>query len=173
VGSWAGVVWLDQRYSNLLVSLARMRRQPSRVVDVVAAYGLRGDEHPPAALFLAVCLVCPPQSSKGSCMRYVRQGEGRRCRDRSLVVAPMPWLHISLLAHLDYLTVRLSVLLKRAPQRSVLMPPPSGGIFGCRGGSLVVRTTANSNDTPGSWPGLAEERVRLAILASAVTTLSR
>lgn len=35
------------------------------------------------------------------------------------------------------------------------------GIFGCRGGSLVVRTTANSNDTPGSWPGLAQ-RVRLA-----------
>lgn len=65
VGSWAGVVWLDQHYSNLLVSLARMRRRPSRVVDVVAAYG---GEHPPAGLFLAVCLVCQPQSSKGSCM---------------------------------------------------------------------------------------------------------
>lgn len=54
-------------------------------------------------------------------MRYVRQGEGRRCRDRSLVVAPMRWLHISLLARLDYLTVYLSVLLKRATQRSLLL----------------------------------------------------
>ena len=85
---------------------------------MVAAYG---GEHPPARLFLAVNLVCPPQSSKGSCMRYVRQGEGRRCRDRSLVVAPMRWLHISLLARLDYLTVYLSVLLKWATQRSLLL----------------------------------------------------
>lgn len=67
------MVWLDQHYSTLLalasslflVSLARMRRRPSRVVDVVAAYG---GEHPPAGLFQAVCPVCPPQSSKGSCM---------------------------------------------------------------------------------------------------------
>jgi hypothetical protein len=33
----------------------------------------------------------------------------------------MRWLHISLLARLDYLTVYLSVLLKRATQRSLLL----------------------------------------------------
>ena len=33
----------------------------------------------------------------------------------------MPWPHISLLARLDYLTVYLSLLLKRATQRSLLL----------------------------------------------------
>lgn len=99
-------------------SLPRMRRQAGQGCRRGCRIRPRA---PPAGLFQAVCLVCPPQSSKGSCMRHARQGEGRRCRDRSLVVAPMRWLHISLLARLDYLTVYLSVLLKRAAQRSLLL----------------------------------------------------
>jgi len=52
----------------------------------------------PAGLFLAVC---PPKAAKGPACDMCGKAR-RRCRDGSLVVAPMLW-PTSLLARLDYL----------------------------------------------------------------------